>query len=253
MARKRLIAPAFFSHGALFDAEQESGLPLRVAYAGLWGHADRAGTFDWRPRELKLAILPYDAVNFADVLDALGAAGFVRRYTVGGKEYGVIPTLGRWQHFHKNEVKSERPAPPEHGANTVLTPFEHRASTPETDTEAVTDTKTESVAVSAKGSPLAFLPDWLAPSYAVWLAEAGPVNAGELERELGQLHALGIAPDHMAEGVGHYLKAKGDTRHWDWPKPIVAFVPHDFPSARGFATRWAFWDGRRPADLEAGL
>jgi hypothetical protein len=34
MARIRTIKPEFFRHGGLFDAEIETGLPLRVAFAG---------------------------------------------------------------------------------------------------------------------------------------------------------------------------------------------------------------------------
>ena len=56
MARRRLISPEFFTHSDLYDAEARHGLPLRLAYAGLWTVCDRRGLFRWRPRELKLAI-----------------------------------------------------------------------------------------------------------------------------------------------------------------------------------------------------
>lgn len=166
MARKRLIAPQFFQHGGLYDAEVGSGMPLRIAFAGLWGQADRRGVFQWRPRELKLAILPYDNVDMAAALEALRVAQFIFSYEVGGKLYGFIPSMKAWQTFHRDEKPSKDPAPPahllavssfatvdappsdavdspqqdifteaatapgQHGAGTVSTPGEHSASTP---------------------------------------------------------------------------------------------------------------------------
>jgi hypothetical protein len=125
MARKRLISPEFFTHGALYDAEHASGLPLRIAFAGLWTASDRRGLFHWKPRELKLSILPYDAVDFEQVLTALERAGFVQRYSVDGKEFGRIPSFERWQTFHKHEKASDIPEPTNAGSE----PSKGRADT----------------------------------------------------------------------------------------------------------------------------
>ncbi len=113
MARIRTIKPAFFRHAALYDAEVETGLPLRVAFVGLWTAADREGRFEWDPRELKLDCLPYDTVDFSRVLDALTTRGFVRRYRVDGREYGWIPSFVRHQVINNREHGSELPAPSE--------------------------------------------------------------------------------------------------------------------------------------------
>lgn len=113
MARKRLISPEFFTHADLFDAEVACGLPLRLAFAGLWTQCDRRGLFRWRPRELKVAILPYDALDFAAVLDALASAGFIERYVVDYQAFGRIPKFSRWQTFHPHERPSDVPAPVE--------------------------------------------------------------------------------------------------------------------------------------------
>lgn len=112
MSRKRLVSPQFFTHSGLFDAEHDSGLPLRLAFAGLWTACDRRGIFEWKPRVLKLQILPYDTVDFDAILGALRGAGFVEYYVVGGKEFGRIPSFDRWQTFHKNEKPSDAPSPP---------------------------------------------------------------------------------------------------------------------------------------------
>ena len=111
MARIRSIKPEFFRHHALWTAERESGLPLRVAYAGLWCVADREGRFKWRPLELKLDVLPFDDHDFACVLDALVARGFVRKYTVDGVAYGMIPSFTRHQLVNNREKASTLPAP----------------------------------------------------------------------------------------------------------------------------------------------
>lgn len=120
MARRRLISPEFFTHSGLFDAEQESRLPLRVAFAGLWTVCDRRGLFDWKPRELRLAILPYDDVHFPEVLEALERHGFVVRYVVDGKEYGRIPSFADWQTFHPHEKPSKTPEPPAVSAEPTI-------------------------------------------------------------------------------------------------------------------------------------
>jgi len=113
VARIRTIKPDFFRHEKLFEAEQQFGLPLRVAYAGLWTAADREGRFGWSPRALQLDCLPYDEVDFARVLDALLARGFIVKYAVNGKEYGCIPSWHNHQVINARERASTLPEPNE--------------------------------------------------------------------------------------------------------------------------------------------
>lgn len=113
MARIRSIKPSFFRHEALFEAEQETGFPLRVAFAGLWTSADREGRFAWSPRALKLDCLPYDDVDFARVLDALVTRGFIMQYRVDGTLYGYIPTWKAHQVINNRESGSVLPIPSE--------------------------------------------------------------------------------------------------------------------------------------------
>lgn len=112
MARIRTIKPEFFRHVGLYDAEKETGLPLRVAFAGLWTVADREGRFRWEPRNLKLDVLPHDDVDFSRVLDALGTRGFVVKYQVGDSTFGAIPSWERHQVVNNREIVSVIPAPP---------------------------------------------------------------------------------------------------------------------------------------------
>ncbi len=113
MARIRTIKPEFFKHEGIFDAEQETGLPLRLAFAGLWTQCDREGRFAWRPRQLKVDILPYDDVDFSRVLDALATRGFVVKYASGGREFGAVPSWHRHQVVNNREKASELPEPAE--------------------------------------------------------------------------------------------------------------------------------------------
>jgi hypothetical protein len=110
MGRIRTVKPELFTHSELFDAEQEAKLPLRLAYIALFTCCDREGRFKWRPRELKLACLPHDDVDFSRVLDALTTRGFVVRYA---SDYGCIPSFGRHQVINNREKPSEIQAPTE--------------------------------------------------------------------------------------------------------------------------------------------
>lgn len=114
MARIRTVKPEFFKHYDLFKAEKETKLPLRLAFQGLWLCADKEGRFKFNPTHLKLDILPYDDVDFKVILASLEAYGFILKYEVGGKNYGIIPTLKDHQRFSGTEAKavSTTPEPP---------------------------------------------------------------------------------------------------------------------------------------------
>lgn len=118
MARIRTIKPEFFKHEELFEAEQETGLPLRLAFAGLWTQCDREGRFVWRPRQLKIDVLPYDDLDFTRVLDALCTRGFVQKYEVEDRSYGVVPSWKRHQVINNREAASVIPEPIENAAQS---------------------------------------------------------------------------------------------------------------------------------------
>jgi hypothetical protein len=109
--RIRTIKPEFFHHEGLFEAELETKLPLRVAFAGLWCIADREGRFKWEPRRIGVQVLPYDGVDFSRVLDALTTRGFVLRYRVGDACFGWIPSFLKHQVINNRESESVLPDP----------------------------------------------------------------------------------------------------------------------------------------------
>lgn len=112
MSRIRTIKPEFFRHEALYELELETGMPMRIAFAGLWTVCDREGRFKWRPRSIKLDVLPYDDIDFSRVLDALATRGFIVKYTShDGSEFGYVPSFNRHQVINNRELKSSLPDP----------------------------------------------------------------------------------------------------------------------------------------------
>ncbi len=109
MARIRTIKPEFFKHEDLYGAEIDSGLPIRIAFAGLWTQCDREGRFRWRWRQLKTDILPYDDIEFSRVLDALATRGFIVKYASNGEDFGHIPSWHKHQVMNNREKDSEFP------------------------------------------------------------------------------------------------------------------------------------------------
>lgn len=111
MARIRTVKPEFFRHRRLYLAEKETGLPLRIAYVGLWTVSDRDGRFRWEPDELKLDCLPYDEIDFSRVLDALATREFIIKYISDDREYGFIPSFSKHQFINNREQLSSLPEP----------------------------------------------------------------------------------------------------------------------------------------------
>jgi hypothetical protein len=89
MARIRTIKPEFFRHEGLQDLGAESML----VFAGLWTQCDSRGRFRWRPRQLKLDILPFMDFDMEVILEKLRESGFLEKYEVDGKYYGLVPTF----------------------------------------------------------------------------------------------------------------------------------------------------------------
>lgn len=111
MARIRTIKPEFFRHESLYEAEQKFSLPLRIAFAGLWICCDREGRFRWKAKQLKLDILPFDEIDFAEVLSALESINMIIKYENNGEIYGYIPTWKKHQVINIREAKSIIPDP----------------------------------------------------------------------------------------------------------------------------------------------
>ncbi len=195
MARKRFISPEFFKHGELYDAERQSGLPLRLAYAGLWTLCDRRGMFWWKPREMKLDIMPYDDLDFEDVLWALESAGYVECYSVGNKRFGRVPSFERWQTFHRNEQPSDVPEPSEgrrESSKGRREPSPSVAVAVAVATTVATTATTGTERAKARRTPASF-PHFdkavCDAAYELWQSSAGAVDYGRFRKAFGPLFA----------------------------------------------------------------
>lgn len=113
MGRIRTIKPSTFLDEELWDLGEETGMPVFQAFVGLWTQADREGRFEWKPRRLKAAILPYWEGDFSRVLDALTTRGFLVKYASQGREYGLVRTFTKHQVVNNRESASELPPPPD--------------------------------------------------------------------------------------------------------------------------------------------
>lgn len=116
MARIRTIKPEFFRHEGLQDLAIQHGAEVMLVFAGLWGHCDKLGRFEWKPRTLKLDILPFLGFDMAVILEILWQSGFLRRYEVDGREYGEIESFDRHQRISGKEATEpeKHPDPPEY-------------------------------------------------------------------------------------------------------------------------------------------
>ena len=111
MPRIRTIKPESSFNEKLFDMELETGLPFRFVWAVLPCHCDREGRFEYRVRALKAQLLPYDEIDFSRVMDALWTRGFIEKYEVSGRVYGLIPSFLQHQVVNNREAASILPEP----------------------------------------------------------------------------------------------------------------------------------------------
>lgn len=99
MARARNIKPAFFTNDELSELP-----PLaRLLFIGLWTIADYKGCFEYKPKRLKVQLLPYDDCDIEQLVSALDKSRFISIYSVQGQTYGKVLNFNKHQNPHKNE------------------------------------------------------------------------------------------------------------------------------------------------------
>jgi len=102
MARARNIKPSFFQNEELGELA-----PLeRLAFIGMWTIADFKGCIEFRPKRLKVQILPYDECDFELIANNLEKSRFISTYSVQGQRYIKIINFEKHQNPHKNERES---------------------------------------------------------------------------------------------------------------------------------------------------
>lgn len=119
MARARNIKPGLFQNDLLGEL-----CPLaRLAFIGMWTIADFKGCIEFRPKMMKVQLLPYDDCDIEALANDLEQARFIRYYSVQGKRYIKIVNFEKHQNPHKNErdAGSDLPDISEASENNELT------------------------------------------------------------------------------------------------------------------------------------
>ena len=102
MARARNIKPSFFTN----DDLSETNPLARLLFIGMWTIADFKGCFEYKPKRLKVQLLPYDECNIEQLVSDLEKSGFIAIYTVQGQRYIKVLNFTKHQNPHKNERES---------------------------------------------------------------------------------------------------------------------------------------------------
>lgn len=114
MARIRTVKPVFLRHEKLQDLEQEHpGKYIMMVFMGLWMLADSKGRFEYKPRSIKLDILPFLDFDMQESLGILEHYGFIRSYVVEGKKFGLLPTFRKHQRITGKELTEGEKFPAE--------------------------------------------------------------------------------------------------------------------------------------------
>lgn len=99
MARARNIKPSFFQNEDLGELS-----PIdRLFFIGLWTVADYKGCVEFRPKRLKVQLLPYDECDSEQLARNLEKSGHVTLYSVNGQRYLKVINFEKHQNPHKNE------------------------------------------------------------------------------------------------------------------------------------------------------
>lgn len=116
MARARNIKPGFFQNEELAECSTLE----RLAFIGMWTIADFKGCIEFRPKRLKVQLMPYDECDFEEIAINLEKSGFVRMYSVNDQRYLKIINFEKHQNPHKNERESGSDIPDIPNKNTSL-------------------------------------------------------------------------------------------------------------------------------------
>ena len=103
--RARNIKPGFFLNCELAELDFAS----RILFIGLWCYADREGRFEWKPKQIKATVFPYDNVNIDKLLCNLMSLHFITRHDTTG----YVEHFKKHQNPHPHEAKSSLPEKPE--------------------------------------------------------------------------------------------------------------------------------------------
>lgn len=106
MARIRTVKPDFFRHELLQDLEKQyPGCYVMLVYIGIWSLCDKEGRFEWKPRTMKLDILPFLDFDMEQTLLLLERFSLIAQYEHDGKLYGLVKTFKEHQRINGKEAQ----------------------------------------------------------------------------------------------------------------------------------------------------
>ena len=114
MARARNIKPAFFQNEKLAELKPIN----RLAFIALWTVCDFKGCLEYRPKRLKVQLLPYDDCDIEEIINNLTESGFIQIYSVENQDYIKILNFEKHQNPHKNEKEAGSDIPDIDGTRT---------------------------------------------------------------------------------------------------------------------------------------
>lgn len=75
-----------------------------LVFAGIWTICDKNGVFEYRPRQMKLDILPFLDFDLTNTIETLKDAGFIVLYECNGEKYGQVPSFKEHQRITGREA-----------------------------------------------------------------------------------------------------------------------------------------------------
>lgn len=93
MARIRSVHPGIWTDERFVSVSAQA----RLLWIGLWSECDDEGAFDWSPLKIKMRLAPADNWDMVPLLEELEAAGLVKSYELGGRQYGAVRNFCRFQ------------------------------------------------------------------------------------------------------------------------------------------------------------
>jgi hypothetical protein len=106
VARIRYLKPSFFDHEGLASISPHA----RLAFQGIWLHADREGRLKDEPKRMRIRIFPYEPeLDMDAMIVEMESIGVIRRYEVDGVRYLFLPGFSEHQRPHPKEPNSSIP------------------------------------------------------------------------------------------------------------------------------------------------
>lgn len=236
MARARNIKPGFFTNEELV----ELSFSTRLLFIGLWTEADRDGRMEDKPKRIKIKLFPADEIDVDAGIQQLHDKGFVLRYEVDGERFIQILAFCKHQNPHRDERKSEIPAPNLHGATTVqdqglnsTCPAESLLLNPDP-LPLIPDTPTKPSPARTKPAPIE--DEKFVEAYSLYPSRPGSSKASALKAWQARL-ASGVDPEAMIAGVKRYADFVRQSR----TEPTFIKMPATFFGPdRHFDSDWTF-------------